>query len=304
MDTEIRSERVRANGLDFHVDTCGEGDRLALCLHGFPERAVSWRRQLPLLASLGYRAWAPDLRGYGQSDRPKGMAHYAIETLAEDVAGLIDAASPRETVLIAHDWGSIIAWNFVAQALRPLDRLVILNGLPPGPPERPDRSELRRFWYIFFFQLPWLPERFLGRGNGAGIEDSFRRVAGRPDRLDPDDLRAYAEAASQPGALTAMIDYYRAFVRGGGSRRMTARGYPTLEIPTLLIWGAADPVLLPASTDGAEQWAKNLTKRFLPGVGHWVQQEAPDEVNEILAAWLTDAPVPGHEHWEGLAASA
>ena len=104
MSFEIRSERVRANGLEFHVNTCGEGDRLALCLHGFPELGISWRRQLPALAALGYRAWAPDLRGYGRTDRPEGLKHYAIESLLEDVAGLIDAADARETVLIAHDW--------------------------------------------------------------------------------------------------------------------------------------------------------------------------------------------------------
>ena len=125
MSPEIRSERVRANGLDFHVNACGEGDRLALCLHGFPELGMSWRHQLPKLASLGYRVWAPDLRGYGKSDCPRGLSHYAIEALVDDVAGLIDAAAPRETLLVGHDWGAMIAWQFAAQALRPLDRLLL-----------------------------------------------------------------------------------------------------------------------------------------------------------------------------------
>jgi pimeloyl-ACP methyl ester carboxylesterase len=298
LNTEIRSERVRANGLDFHVNACGEGERLALCLHGFPELGLSWRHQLPLLASLGYRAWAPDLRGYGQSDRPKGVAHYAIEALLDDVAGLIDAAEPSETVLVAHDWGALIAWQFTAHAVRPLDRLVILNGPPPGIPERPSLGDLRRFAYVLFFQIPRLPERAFARHDYAAISQAFRRVAGRPERLEQADLDRFRAAAAEPGAMTAMIDYYRGLVRGGGMRRMKARGFPTIETPTLMIWGDADPVLIPATTDDAGRWVKDVTRRFVPGVGHWVQQEAPDEVNEILSAWLKDAPVPGNLHWE------
>ncbi len=297
MTEEIRSERIRANGLEFHVNTCGEGDRLALCLHGCPELGLSWRRQLPLLASLGYRAWAPDLRGYGQSDRPKGMRHYAIEALLEDVAGLIDAAAPRETVLIAHDWGTLIAWPFAAHRVRPLDRLVILNGAPAGPPQRPSLADLRRIGYILFFQLPWLPEWSLARRNFAGFMKAFSAAAGKPERLDRDDLRQFREAAAQPGALTAMINYYRALIRGRGARRLAARGFPTIETPTLMVWGAADPILIPETTDGADKWVKDLTRRFIPGVGHWVQQEAPDEVNDILSAWLTDESVPGSEQY-------
>ena len=133
----IHSERVRANGLDFHVNACGDGDRLALFLHGFPELGHSWRHQLPVLAELGYRAWAPDLRGYGRSDRPVGLDAYAIEKLVDDVGGLIDAAGTRETVLIAHDWGAMIAWQFAAHRVRPLSRLVVMNGPAPGPGRAP-----------------------------------------------------------------------------------------------------------------------------------------------------------------------
>src|SRR5215470_11147006 len=104
----VRHESVQANGLRFHVAACGEGDRLALCLHGFPECWFSWRYQMPFLARLGYRVWAPDLRGYGDTDRPPRLADYAMETLLEDVAQLIDAARPASTVLIAHDWGAVI----------------------------------------------------------------------------------------------------------------------------------------------------------------------------------------------------
>ena len=297
MSAEIRSERIHANGLDFHVNTCGEGDRLALCLHGFPELGYSWRHQLPQLASLGYRAWAPDLRGYGASDRPEGIESYAIEHLVDDVGALIDASGAKETLLIAHDWGVMIAWQFASHRVRPLDRLVIFNGPPPGTGERTGRMTLRqlkRFFYVIFFQLPGLPERVLAARDYQAIEGMFRgRMAGRPERFSNEDIRIYKEAMARPGALTAGINYYRGLIRGGGAKRMAARGFPVVETPTLMSWGEDDKVLLPSSIDGAGEFVKDLTLRFLPGVGHWVQQEAPEEVNGMLSAWLGGKSVPG-----------
>ena len=124
----ITTRRIAANSFDFAVDEAGEGDRLALCLHGFPESRFSWRYQLPLLAKMGYRAWAPDLRGYGETEpKPKAIADYLIDRLMEDVAALIDASGARKVTLIGHDWGAGLAWAFAANAVRPLERLVIMN---------------------------------------------------------------------------------------------------------------------------------------------------------------------------------
>ena len=295
MAEEIRAERIHANGLDFHVNACGEGPRLALCLHGFPELGYSWRHQLPRLAALGYRAWAPDLRGYGRTDRPSGLDAYAIERLIEDVAGLIDAADAEETLLIAHDWGAMIAWHFAAWRVRPLDRLVVMNGPPPGlgGSRRPLRQRLRS-WYVFFLQIPWLPERVFAARDQRVIEQAFRGgITSRPERFSDEDIRVYKEAAAQPGATTAMINYYRGILRGGGYGRLRARGFPRIETPTLLIWGQEDPVLAPVTLRDAPRHLPDMTLRFIPGVGHWVQQEAPEEVGEILEAWLEGRPVPG-----------
>lgn len=300
MSDEIRAERVRANGLDFNVNMCGSGDRLALCLHGFPELGFSWRHQLPLLASLGYRAWAPDLRGYGQTDRPQGLEHYAIEKLVEDVGCLIDASGARETILIAHDWGAMIAWEFAAHRVRPLERLIIMNGPPPGIGERKRPGPFsRQFWrsfYVLVLQLPWLPERLFRARNYRFIEQTFRgRITRRVERFSDEVIEVYKEAAARPGALTAMVNYYRALLRGGGLERISARGFPVIETPSLMLWGEDDPILVPAITDDADTWVKNLTLRFIPGVGHWVQQEAPEEVNQIVGEWLTGAQVSGAE---------
>lgn len=289
----IRHRDVQANGLRFHVAEAGEGDRLALCLHGFPESWFSWRLQLPLLARLGYRAWAPDLRGYGDSDRPLRTQDYAIERLLGDVAGLVDAAAPRETVLLAHDWGAVIAWYFAMRRVRPLERLVIMNVPHPGPMMRELRrwSQLRRSWYAIFFQIPWLPDRLLAARGAELVGRAIRQSARDPSRFPDEVIRVYRDAASKPGATTAMLNYYRALARGG-ARRQAALGLPPIETPTLLVWGEEDVALTKETTYGTGSWVTDLTVRYLPGVSHWVQQEAPERVNAMLEAFLTGRPVP------------
>jgi len=286
---------VQANGLSFDVATCGEGGRLALCLHGFPECSYSWRYQLPLLARLGYRAWAPDLRGYGESSRPTALADYAIEKLMEDVAGLIDASHARSAILLAHDWGAVIAWYFAMRKLRPLDRLVIMNVPHPAVAMRRMFSrQLLRSWYVFLFQIPWLPERLLRSRNYAAVANAFRGMAVDRRRFPDEVIEVYRKNAAHPGALTAMVNYYRALVRGGGLRRQRALGFPVIDTPTLMIWGEQDRALGKETTFGTAEFVRDFTIRYLPGVSHWVQQEAPEAVNAMLEAWLTGKPVPGN----------
>lgn len=287
------SRRVEANGLRFHVLECGQGERLALCLHGFPELSCSWRHQLPLLARLGYRVWAPDLRGYGASDRPPRTRDYDLDLLLGDVAGLIDASGCRETLLVGHDWGGIIAWLFASERLRRLDRLVVMNcPHPAAAREAAGLRQLARSWYMFFFQLPWLPERVLRAAGGRRLVRMLRRSAKRPDVFPEDMLEAFRAAVVQPGAAKAMIDYYRMLFRGPGARRLRRAGPRVIETPTLLLWGDADIALGVETTRGTERYVPNLTLRILPGVSHWVQQDAPDTVNAMLEAWLEGREVP------------
>lgn len=286
MPPAIRYERVSANGLSFNVATAGEGDRLALCLHGFPENSYSFRAQLPLFARLGYRAWAPDLRGYGKTTRPLGIDAYAIEKLEADVAGLIDAAKAREVVLVGHDWGGGIAWSFAAHSVRPIDRLIVMNCPHPICFEKGLRkpAQLRRSWYMFFFQLPIVPEWYLGARRAERVARAFRGMAVDKSRFPDDVLDVYRDAASEPGALTAMINYYRAMFRG--IRRARHRGFDEITIPTLLIWGEEDTALGKELTFETGRYVRNLAVRYLPGVSHWVQQEAPEAVNALIEEWL------------------
>jgi pimeloyl-ACP methyl ester carboxylesterase len=249
---------------------------------------------MPLLARLGYRVWAPDLRGYGQSDRPPHMRDYAIEQLMADVAGLIDASGARSTILLAHDWGAIIAWLFAIRQLRPLERLIIMNVPHPAVGERAMRTlrQLRKSWYALFFQLPGLPERALAARNYYAIGEAFRGSAVDKSRFSDEVVAVYRENAARSGALTAMLNYYRAILRGGGAARQSKLGYPMIETPTLMIWGEQDIALGKETTYGTEQHVRDLTLRYLPNASHWVQQDAPDMVNAMIAAWLTGQPVP------------
>ncbi len=290
---EFRHLRVAANGLRFHVAEAGAGERLALCLHGFPECWYSWRHQMPLLARLGYRVWAPDLRGYGESDRPTAISDYALETLMDDVAGLIDASGARETLLLVHDWGGIVGWFFAMRKLRPLERFVALNIPHPGAAlETAGLRQRLRSWYMFFFQIPRLPERLLTGGGGRRIGDMLRRAAPTRSAFDDADIEVYRQNALRPGAATAMLHYYRAFLRGGGFRRQIALGFPTIDVPTLMLWGTEDIALGVELTHATPRFVSDLTLRLLPGIGHFVQQEAPETLNAMLEAWLTDRPVP------------
>lgn len=288
----IHYQTVRANGLDFNVATAGTGEQLALCLHGFPESSYSWRYQMPLLAQLGFRVWAPDLRGYGASSRPCGVKAYALENLEEDVAALIEASGAKKVLLVGHDWGALIAWYYAMFGRVPISRLIIMNVPHPALARQGlrTRRQLKKSWYIFFFQLPWIPEWGLGRREAKAIGRVFRDMAVDKSRFPDEVLDVYRKAAARPGALTAMLNYYRALIRG--YRRTSRRGTVQIEVPTLMIWGEVDAALGKELTYGTRGFVSNLTLRYLPNVSHWVQQEAPETVNAMIEAWLLERGVP------------
>ncbi len=292
MEAPIRTAFVNANGLTFEVDQCGSGPKFALLLHGFPESKFSWRYQMPLLADLGYTVWAPNMRGYGKSSKPPAVGDYHIDHLVADAAALIDAAGAKETLLVAHDWGAVVAWNFAIRKMRPLSRLVIMNVPHPACMARELRTwaQLKKSWYIFFFQLPWLPERMMAARGAEAIGRAFSDMAVDKSRFPAAVTDEFRRNALEPGALTAMVNYYRAALRAGGKVMGPEPG--TVDVPTLMIWGEEDAALGKATTVGTEAYVKDLTLRYLPGVSHWVQQEAPEKVNAMMTAWLKGEPVP------------
>lgn len=276
----IRERTLSANGLTFAIDEAGEGDTVALCLHGFPESRESWRQTLPALAGLGWRAIAPDLRGYGGTTRPPNKADYRIEHLIDDVAALFDAAGAKRRILIAHDWGGVIAWATAISGRVPLDGLVILNAPHPAvfaQVLRKSWEQRARSWYALFFQLPVLPELQLTARQGRGLAEMLKRQSpGIPDEL----LEVLRRNVIAPGAATAMINYYRANARG-----MARAGASQIATPTLMIWGENDVALSLALTEGNEAFVSDFTLKTLPGASHWVQQDAPEAVNAAIAEW-------------------
>ncbi|MCF8470471.1 MAG: alpha/beta hydrolase [Parvibaculum sp.] len=292
----ISTAYIEANGLAFEVDMCGEGDKFALLLHGFPESKFSWRHQMPLFAELGYTVWAPNLRGYGGSSRPKGREAYAMPHLLDDVAGLIDAARTRgicgPATLVSHDWGGAIAWTFALEQVRPLERFIVMNLPHPALFTKGLRTwkQLKRSWYVFFFQIPWLPEKLMTARGAHAVGEAFRSMAIDKSRFPEQVLERYRKNALLPGAMTAMINYYRANFRGTPPKVWTDP--PQLETPTLMIWGEEDAALGKELTYGTEELVSDFTIRYLPQVSHWVQQEAPEAVNAMIRAWIEGRHVP------------
>lgn len=291
-DRGIATEFVEAGELRFEMLTSGDpnSERLALLLHGFPELAYSWRYQMPLLARLGYRVWAPNQRGYGKTTRPKHRRDYHLDRLLADTAALIDVSGAKSVTLIGHDWGGIVGWMFALRRIRALDRFVVMN-LPH--PQRfyealQQKAQRRRSRYATFFQIPWLPEFLFRLGGARAIGEAFHSMAIDKTRFPPEVLNVYKSAALEPGALTAMLNWYRA------NRFPSTFGEatPVLETPTLMIWGEEDTALGKEMTYQTDLLVRDFTLRYLPDVSHWVQQEAPEAVNEILEAWLTGQQVP------------
>ncbi len=280
------------DGLHFEVDQCGDGEELALCLHGFPEHSFSWRYQLPMLADAGFTAWAPNLRGYGSSSRPEGLQAYRLDELVEDVARIIEASGKEQVTLIAHDWGAVIAWEFALRQRMPLKRLIICN--VPHPQAMQDAfgwTQLKKSWYVFFFQIPWLPEYWLGRDQARAIADMFLTTTSNQSRFPTDVREVYRRNAAQPGALTAMINFYRGLLRGKRSRPRVDPRTP-ITAPTLMIWGEDDVALDKSTTLTTGEYVTDFTIRYLPGVSHWVQQEQPDAVNDMIRAFIGGEEVP------------
>ena len=211
------------------------GNHLALCLHRFPELNHSWRHQIPLLAKMGYRVWVPNQRGYASSAKPAGIENYTIDKIVADAAALFDASKALKLTLIGHDWGGAIAWFFAISKVRPIEWLVVMNLPHPYCMMAALRhwAQLRRSWYVAAIQISWLPEWWLGRNGAARVRQVIYGMAVDKSRFTPDVLHVYAAAAREFGALTAMLNWYRAAIRYGV---MIAHG-GRVEVPVLIIWG-------------------------------------------------------------------
>ena len=273
----------------------GDGvDRpLVVLLHGFPEFWYSWRHQIPALAAAGFRVVAPDLRGYNLSGKPRGVERYRIDLLALDVERLIRRCGAARAVVAGNDWGGAVAWTFAMRYPQMVERLVVANAPHPARFFRALRTarQLRKSWYMFFFQLPWLPEAWLRAGHYAALRQSFRSAEIRPGAFTAADVDRYVEAIARPGALTAAINYYRALFRQN-PRRVQA-SLRRIEAPVLVIWGERDRYLGAELAEPEGEWVPNARVERLPRASHWVQLDEPERFNSLLLEFLADVtPAP------------
>lgn len=257
---------------------------LVVFLHGFPELWLSWQHQLRAFADAGFWAVAPDLRGYNDSDKPAGVGSYAVEKLAADVRGLVRALGRERAVVVGHDWGAVVAWH-VAEAYPELvTRLAILNVPHPLQMMRGLRTakQLRKSWYMFFFQLPFgVPERAIAARDFDFLRRTFVADGFRPEEIEP-----YVEAMKKPGALTAALSYYRAAIRRAALGRTPKA--KIIECPVLVIWGDRDRALGRELAEPPARFVPNARVEHIPEASHWVQHDAPDEVNALLLAFARE----------------
>ncbi|QBD79705.1 alpha/beta hydrolase [Ktedonosporobacter rubrisoli] len=284
-ETTWQHSFIQTNGIRMHYVKQGSGP-LVIFLHGFPEFWYSWRYQLPVLAEHGYTAVAPDLRGYNETDKPAGG--YDLATLCRDIAGLISGLQSQKAIIIGHDWGGVLAWSLTIHHPELAERLIVLNAPHPAAMSRELRTieQLRKSWYMFFFQIPWLPEYLLGLNHAAAIGKMLHASAVQKAAFPPQVLWSYRDAMSKPGALTGGLNYYRAMFRRLATRGRSGNEH-VINTPTLLIWGEQDVALGINLTKGLENWVPNLRIQYLPESGHWVQQENPEEVNKLILEFLS-----------------
>lgn len=256
-----------------------------LMLHGFPEFWYSWRHQIREFASE-YHTVALDLRGYNDSDKPTEQSAYQMSELIEDIKGVITGLGYEDCILVAHDWGGAIAWNFAHQYPAMVEKLIVLNIPHPAKFAQGLRTpaQLLKSWYIFAFQIPLLPEFLLQLNDYQAIKEAFSGMAIDKTAFSEMDLNAYRDAAAKPGALTAMINYYRQIFPSFLNSQ--SQPWQILEIPTLTIWGEEDTALGKELTYGTEAYVRDWQIKYIPNCSHWVQQEQPDLVNAYIWEFL------------------
>ncbi|MBN1657209.1 MAG: alpha/beta hydrolase [Anaerolineae bacterium] len=289
-DLDVRAERtlLPGSGVQLHTVLAGPPDgRLVLLLHGFPDCWYGWHHQIPALARAGYRVAVPDQRGYNLSEKPAGVEAYKVDLLTADVAALIRALGHERAAIVGHDWGGFVAWRLAMDYPHLVEQLAILNAPHPRAVARAlkgrDWAQALRSWYIALFQLPWLADALFGFSPRATARFVFRAYGARRDAFTEEDLEILAAALAQPGAMTAMIHWYRASFRYPPARRGA-----DIHAPTLVLWGEEDPALGKELTYGLEKWVPDLRLHYLPHVGHWVQSEAAGDVNDHLLTFLEE----------------
>ena len=274
------------NDIRLHVAQSGSRyGPLVILLHGFPEFWYGWRHQIQPLVNAGLRVWVPDQRGYNLSDKPSGIAAYQLDELAKDVVGLIDSAGADQCFLVGHDWGAAVAWWVAWQYPDRLQKLAILNMPHPAVMMHTlmrSPAQLRRSWYIFFFQVPFLAEAIL-RNNDCSLLVKALLSGSQPGSFTQEDLDLYLQAWWRRGAITGMLNWYRAIVRTPVN--MSANLH--IKVPTLVLWGAQDTALSLSMAKPSLDLCDAGKLVIFENASHWVQHDVSDSVNKHLVEFFS-----------------
>lgn len=269
------------NGLRLHYAEIGSGP-LVVLLHGFPQCWYEWHNVMPRLGAR-FHAIAPDLRGYNWSDKPYGVDAYYVRKVSADIAALIESFGEEQAFVVGHDWGGMVAWDLATHYPDLVKKLVVINAPHPGTLSRDLRSlpQFTSSLYALFFQMPLLPEVVVR----LTLRQSLKGSAFAPRAFSEEALDIYENGASQPGAVSAMLNYYRATARE--SLRELWTEYPMVMQPTMVIWGVKDFALRTHLLDGLEKWVPKLRIERIEDSGHWVPEEKPHLVTELLVDFFS-----------------
>lgn len=279
----MEHRHIETNGVDLHVVLHGPADgRPVVLLHGFPEFWYGWRQQIEPLADAGYRVIVPDQRGYNLSAKPHGVRAYSLDVLANDILGLLDALGHDRASIVGHDWGGAVAWWLAKHHATRVDTLTILDSPHPRVFGRALRSprQLLRSWYMFAFQLPGLAEWACRRDDFAPLANGL--AGARQGAFTESDLALYRAAWSQPGALTTMLNWYRAAFRSRPRHGSRA----AIVAPTLILWGKRDAYLGADMAQSSAAQCEHARVEIFDTASHWLQHDEPARVNAALLRHL------------------
>jgi pimeloyl-ACP methyl ester carboxylesterase len=288
----MQSQFIQTNNVSLHVMTDGpENGMPVILLHGFPEFHYGWKSQIPALVQAGFRVIVPDQRGYNLSDKPRGISAYDVDILAKDIIGLCDHFGIQKANLAGHDWGAVVAWTAAINHPGRLAKLAILN--VPHPDVMTDFvlhnfAQRKKSWYVFFFQLPWLVEWMLEKNDFEYLARMLVQ-SGRKNTFTDVDVAEHKKAWSQKGALTGMLNWYRAAMRRGlrfalGHEKSSAR---RVQVPTLMLWGKRDGALSSDMAQPSIDLCDTGGLIFYEKATHWVQNDASMEVNQKLIEFMS-----------------
>lgn len=251
-----------------------------MLLHGFPDLWMSWARQVRGLVRAGYRVIIPDQRGYNLSEKPGEVGAYRLELLGGDILDVLEALGHGEAHLVGHDWGGAVAWWLAEHHPRQWKTVTVMNCPPADVMAKALRREFRQFkksWYIFFFQLPGIPEKLFSTGDFRLLEQGLRSGAAA-SAFTAGEMEIYKRAWRRPGALTGMMNWYRAARAGLLEKRTSV----PIRVPAQIIWGKKDVALDPLLVAPSAARCTDVEVHWVEEAGHWVQREAPGLVTERL----------------------